>query len=111
MDDIRGLTPKTKLAAQILATAAWACWEGVRITAINDQPVASWWAIPLTVFWLIACTNAINLIDGLDGLASEFGVVCHFSGAISGYRPGEHRIDLGHRAARRLLDCLSALQF
>src|SRR6476646_9925338 len=69
VDDIRGLTPKTKLAAQILA-AAWACWEGVRITAINDQPVASWWAIPLTVFWLIACTNAINLIDGLDGLAS-----------------------------------------
>jgi UDP-GlcNAc:undecaprenyl-phosphate GlcNAc-1-phosphate transferase len=69
VDDIRGLKPKTKLAAQILA-AAWACWEGVRITAINDQPVASWWAVPLTVFWLIACTNAINLIDGLDGLAS-----------------------------------------
>ena len=28
------------------------------------------WAIPLTILWLIACTNAINLIDGLDGLAS-----------------------------------------
>jgi UDP-GlcNAc:undecaprenyl-phosphate/decaprenyl-phosphate GlcNAc-1-phosphate transferase len=69
VDDIYGLQPKTKLVAQILA-ASWACWEGVRITAINDHPVASWWAIPLTVFWLIACTNAINLIDGLDGLAA-----------------------------------------
>jgi UDP-GlcNAc:undecaprenyl-phosphate/decaprenyl-phosphate GlcNAc-1-phosphate transferase len=69
VDDICGLKPKTKLAAQLLA-ASWACWGGVRITAINDHAVASWWAIPLTVFWLIACTNAINLIDGLDGLAS-----------------------------------------
>jgi len=69
VDDICGLKPKTKLAAQILA-ASWACWVGVRITAINDHPVASWWAVPLTLLWLIACTNAINLIDGLDGLAS-----------------------------------------
>ena len=69
VDDICGLKPKTKLAAQILA-ASWACWDGVRITAINDHLVASWWAVPLTVLWLIACTNAINLIDGLDGLAT-----------------------------------------
>ncbi len=84
VDDIRGLQPKTKLVAQILA-ASWACWDGVRITAINDHPVASWWAIPLTVFWLIACTNAINLIDGMDGLAAGvalFATLAALSAAI-----------------------------
>ena len=34
------------------------------------QPVAEWLSIPLTIFWIVGCTNAINLIDGLDGLAA-----------------------------------------
>ena len=30
----------------------------------------SWVSIPLTIFWIVGVTNAINLIDGLDGLAA-----------------------------------------
>ena len=30
----------------------------------------SWVSIPLTIFWIVGVTNAINLIDGLDGLAT-----------------------------------------
>jgi len=32
-----------------------------------------WWSLPLTLSWLIVCTNAFNLIDGLDGLAAGIG--------------------------------------
>lgn len=69
LDDIRGMAPHVKLAFQVLA-ASLACWGGVRIETINNHPVSAWWAIPLTILWLCACANAVNLIDGLDGLAA-----------------------------------------
>ena len=33
-----------------------------------------WLGIPLTVLWLVGCINALNLIDGMDGLASIVGL-------------------------------------
>ena len=33
-----------------------------------------WWTLPLTLLWLVACMNAFNLIDGVDGLASGLGL-------------------------------------
>ena len=33
-----------------------------------------WWGVPLTICWLMGCINALNLIDGLDGLASVVGL-------------------------------------
>jgi UDP-GlcNAc:undecaprenyl-phosphate GlcNAc-1-phosphate transferase len=33
-----------------------------------------WWGMPLTIVWLMGCINALNLIDGLDGLASVVGL-------------------------------------
>ena len=33
-----------------------------------------WWGFPLTIFWLIAVPNIINLIDGFDGLAGGLGM-------------------------------------
>ncbi len=74
VDDIVSLNPWVKLAGQILA-AAVAIRCGVVFQVISN-PLSSagiieigWLSIPLTVFWIIACTNAVNLIDGLDGLA------------------------------------------
>jgi UDP-GlcNAc:undecaprenyl-phosphate GlcNAc-1-phosphate transferase len=76
LDDIRGVGAKYKLLVQILAaTAAYAC--GMRIAAIDLPWVGAfqlgWFAWPATVVWFVAIMNAINLIDGLDGLAA--GVV------------------------------------
>jgi UDP-GlcNAc:undecaprenyl-phosphate GlcNAc-1-phosphate transferase len=73
LDDIFGLSPKTKLTLQFFA-ASLACWGGVRIVTINDHEIAAWLGVPLTVLWLLACCNAINLIDGLDGLAAGVGL-------------------------------------
>jgi UDP-GlcNAc:undecaprenyl-phosphate GlcNAc-1-phosphate transferase len=76
LDDIRGVGAKHKLFVQIAAaTAAYAC--GMRIQAIDVPGIGVWHlgalAWPATVAWFVGIINAVNLIDGLDGLAA--GVV------------------------------------
>lgn len=76
LDDIRGVGAKYKLLVQIAAaTAAYA--YGMRISAVELPWVGvlqlGWFAWPATVLWFVAIVNAVNLIDGLDGLAA--GVV------------------------------------
>lgn len=77
-DDIRGLPAKVKLAGQIAAASVVVPF-GIKVEYITnplsgDLLYLGWLAVPVTVFWLVAVTNAINLIDGLDGLAG--GVSC-----------------------------------
>ena len=75
-DDIYALPAKPKFLVQILA-ALIAVWGGNRIEFLSNPNIFSsepYWelgilAIPFTVIWIAAITNAVNLIDGLDGLA------------------------------------------
>ncbi len=69
LDDLKGLRPRAKLAGQA-AAAVLAVALGARLTLVNGHPASPWITIPLSIFWLLACSNALNLIDGLDGLAS-----------------------------------------
>ena len=73
LDDLFDLRPAVKLLAQ-LAAAAVAVRGGVVLGAVSSlsgegialpHPLAA----ALTMLWIVACTNAVNLIDGLDGLA------------------------------------------
>ncbi len=73
LDDRFRLQPFQKMLAQILA-ASWAFWAGVRITGLTGQHVPGWLSLPVTIAWLIICTNAFNLIDGVDGLATGVGL-------------------------------------
>jgi UDP-GlcNAc:undecaprenyl-phosphate/decaprenyl-phosphate GlcNAc-1-phosphate transferase len=72
-DDLRGAGPYAKFAVQGIAGAMLFA-GGLRIDGLpvlfgNHQ--FSWMvALPLTIVWVIAITNAFNLIDGLDGLAA-----------------------------------------
>ncbi len=85
LDDLLGLRALVKLAAQILA-ATGVCWFGIRIGSIplldNLQfGVMDW---PVTIAWIVGITNAVNLIDGLDGLcagicATACGVIATFA--------------------------------
>jgi len=69
-DDIRGLRAILKLLAQI-AAALVVCAFSIRIdTVMGINWMAGWLSWPITVFWIVAITNAVNLIDGLDGLAA-----------------------------------------
>lgn len=71
-DDLFGLRPRTKLLGQFGA-AVLACLAGVNIF-ISAGQVQPWYSIPATIVWLLACSNAFNLIDGLDGLATGIGI-------------------------------------
>lgn len=73
LDDITELSAKWKLLGQILA-AVIVIIGGVHIDFINlpfgGQLELGLLSIPITLLWIIGITNAINLIDGLDGLAA-----------------------------------------
>ena len=73
LDDLCHLRARTKFLAQFLA-ALLVCGFGVRISsfAIADwfSVQFGWYAWPLTIVWIMGITNAINLIDGLDGLCT-----------------------------------------
>ncbi|WP_106496123.1 glycosyltransferase family 4 protein [Lentibacillus sp. Marseille-P4043] len=73
LDDIYGLSAKVKFSGQLVA-ALVTVLGGVQIEFITlpfgDKIEFGYFAIPLTILWIVAITNAINLIDGLDGLAA-----------------------------------------
>ena len=77
-DDLKGATIRNKLIAEVLAASFIYFW-GIRITVISNPfgpPIAlGWMSFPVTVLWVVVVTNAINLIDGLDGLAAGTGIM------------------------------------
>ncbi len=77
-DDLKPLGARKKLIGQILvASLVW--WMGLSIDKVS-YPGSRWsvqldeWSYFVTVFWLIAVPNIINLIDGFDGLAGGLGL-------------------------------------
>jgi UDP-N-acetylmuramyl pentapeptide phosphotransferase/UDP-N-acetylglucosamine-1-phosphate transferase len=72
-DDLRGLGPYAKFSVQVVA-ASMLYAGGLRIINIpvlfGNRPLPSWLGLLFTVIWVLAITNAFNLIDGLDGLAA-----------------------------------------
>jgi UDP-GlcNAc:undecaprenyl-phosphate GlcNAc-1-phosphate transferase len=70
VDDIFGLNPQVKLVGQVIVSALMVAL-GIRIEII-PWPVVS---IPLTIFWMVALTNAFNLIDNMDGLAAGVAAI------------------------------------
>jgi UDP-GlcNAc:undecaprenyl-phosphate/decaprenyl-phosphate GlcNAc-1-phosphate transferase len=73
LDDLLGLKAWQKFAGQFVASAV-AVWAGVQINGIVGHQLPFWSAIPVTVLWLVGCTNSFNLIDGVDGLAAGVGL-------------------------------------
>ena len=67
-DDIKGCSPAIKFSVQTVA-AMILIWSGVRVGVL---PV--FLSIPVTIFWIVGITNAVNLQDGMDGLAA--GMAC-----------------------------------
>src|SRR4029077_5297663 len=72
-DDLRGADAYLKLGVQALRRAL-RYWSGFGIQHFDfissSDALRSALGLPLTVFWVLLITNAINLIDGLDGLAA-----------------------------------------
>lgn len=82
VDDIMALPAMLKFVVQIVAALIPAL-SGVVIQAFSNPNIFSdnlywvlgWLSIPFTVLWIVAITNAVNLIDGLDGLADGVSAI------------------------------------
>ena len=77
VDDIRRIRPITKILAQCVAALIVAkLGFRIEILGIGSSVLhLGLLSIPLTVLWIVAVTNAFNLIDGLDGLATGIAIV------------------------------------
>lgn len=81
IDDTRDLSAGKKFLGQIFA-ALFPVLTGTRIDSFlmmgENYTLSPWISIPLTILWIVGITNAINLIDGLDGLACGVSVISSF---------------------------------
>jgi len=94
IDDIREISAPAKVMGTI-AAGAILVYYGVqmlyfRVPFLDVYVLSSDWAPLITVLWLLGMTNAINLIDGLDGLAA--GIVAIGAGAFFLY--SQHLADI-----------------
>lgn len=81
LDDIFRLNAWVKFIVEI-AVAFIPISQGLSIEFINlfgEYVVFGVFEIPITVLWIVGLTNAINLIDGLDGLSCGISVICSLS--------------------------------
>lgn len=82
VDDIMALPAMLKFVIQIIA-ALIPAMNGVTILAFSNPNIFSdklYWvlgslSVPFTVIWIVAITNSVNLIDGLDGLANGVSAI------------------------------------
>lgn len=78
VDDFRGLKPWQKLLGELIA-GSYACWIGVRLSTPYGFSGPTILIDVLSVLWLVFCANAINLIDGIDGLATGVALLASVS--------------------------------
>jgi UDP-GlcNAc:undecaprenyl-phosphate GlcNAc-1-phosphate transferase len=77
-DDIYRCPARVKVVVEVVA-AGILCAAGIYIGKManpftGQEILLGWWGIPLTVLWVLAITNAVNLIDGMDGLGPGVGL-------------------------------------
>jgi UDP-GlcNAc:undecaprenyl-phosphate GlcNAc-1-phosphate transferase len=88
LDDLKPLSWKTKFAGQLTAAAVVILWGGVEIRNLGEiwqYRLPGYVAFPLTFIVIVGVTNAVNLSDGLDGLAGGICLLSFASLAYLGY--------------------------
>ncbi|MCI1290072.1 MAG: undecaprenyl/decaprenyl-phosphate alpha-N-acetylglucosaminyl 1-phosphate transferase [Lactobacillus sp.] len=89
IDDILELKPKQKMLGIFIAALVVYFLAGIRMNELTlpfiGKIYLGWWSCPITIFWILALTNAINLIDGLDGLADGVSMISLVTMGTVGY--------------------------
>jgi UDP-GlcNAc:undecaprenyl-phosphate GlcNAc-1-phosphate transferase len=85
VDDLHGINPAIKMlgivAAALIPVAGFGMkWESGGLPLVGNFDLG-WGAYPLTIFWIALLANLVNLIDGMDALAS--GIVAIASGSFA----------------------------
>lgn len=80
MDDIVGLRPSVRMFIEILSVLAIIWTTGGSIDSLHGlwgvESIPSWGAVALTVFAGVGVINAVNMVDGVNGLSSGLCIVC-----------------------------------
>ncbi|KRN20995.1 hypothetical protein IV79_GL000220 [Pediococcus claussenii] len=88
IDDVVELKPYQKMIGILLAAVEVYFLGGVRMTTITLPFLGilnlGWIGFPVTILWIAAITNAINLLDGLDGLATGVSIIALFTTGFTG---------------------------
>lgn len=97
-DDLSPVGAKVKLLGQLgVALIAYALGLSVEILSIpvgdGDVHLGAL-SLPITIFWFVAITNIINLIDGMDGLASGMGFFLCICLVVVGFLAGQSGVVL-----------------
>jgi UDP-GlcNAc:undecaprenyl-phosphate GlcNAc-1-phosphate transferase len=76
LDDLWCFKSRRKLTLQFLSVLPLvAAGYSIDQIVVFGYPITlGWLGVPLTIVWLLGCINALNLIDGMDGLASMVGL-------------------------------------
>jgi len=104
LDDLVGLSAWQKLIG-LGGAGALAYFAGIRVDIhlMHGLPAWPWLGFAVTVIWLVGCTNAFNLIDGMDGLASGVGLVATLAMLVAALTQGNMPLAL---ATMPLAGCL-----
>lgn len=93
VDDIVRISPWQKLTGQVVAALlAWAA--GIHVHAIGGHAFSAIVSFAATLLWIVACTNAVNLIDGIDGLAAGAGLFATVTALIAALLGGNINLAL-----------------
>ncbi|MCI1276419.1 MAG: undecaprenyl/decaprenyl-phosphate alpha-N-acetylglucosaminyl 1-phosphate transferase [Pediococcus acidilactici] len=88
IDDIFELKPSQKMIGILLAALAVYWFAEVQMTTLTLPFIGivhlRWFSLPITLIWIAAITNAINLLDGLDGLATGVTIIALFTTGFTG---------------------------
>ena len=88
IDDCKQLDAKIKFVVQIFAALVVVLYGDIKISVISNPNVfsqspfvvlAPWLSITVTTLWIVFMTNAVNFIDGLDGLAAGVSAIMSMS--------------------------------
>ncbi len=89
IDDIYGLTPLQKTAGEVLAALVIYFFAGIGFNSFSIPFIGffhlGWLSLPMTILWILAITNAMNLIDGLDGLAAGISMIALVTIGLTSY--------------------------
>ena len=89
IDDILELKPRQKMFGIFVASLVVYFLAGIKVRELSlpflGHIQLGWWSFPLTIFWILALTNAVNLIDGLDGLATGVTLISLVTMGIVGF--------------------------
>jgi exopolysaccharide biosynthesis polyprenyl glycosylphosphotransferase len=111
-DDVRGIGSKGKLVVQFLAAsvviAGGLSIEHLALPFVRPIPLGMF-SIPITLLWLVGITNAVNLLDGLDGLACGVSAIVGGTIFVLGFHYGDQLLMFG--SACLLFACLGFLRY